>query len=144
MFKNWGSPCYFRRNQTVFVYIVGFIFMVFLVEKLIYTINKWFTFVPSWFSQQDNLSNLINLGVYVNGWPKYARILKLKLMWPIIWWMIFFRTLTAEDPSIGKILSKKKCGGVGLLSEKTEALHAELKEKVEAATSSYSTAVDFL
>ena len=35
-------------------------------------------------------------------------------------------------------------GGTGLLSEKAEALHAELNERVEAATSSYSAAVDFL
>ena len=35
-------------------------------------------------------------------------------------------------------------GGTGLLSEKTETLHAELHERTEAATSSYSAAVDFL
>ena len=34
--------------------------------------------------------------------------------------------------------------GTGLLSEKTEALHAELNERTEAATSSYSAEVDFL
>ena len=34
--------------------------------------------------------------------------------------------------------------GTGLLSEKTEALHAKLNERAEAATSSYSAAVDFL
>ena len=33
---------------------------------------------------------------------------------------------------------------MGLLSEETEALHAELNERVEAATSSYSAAADFL
>ena len=33
---------------------------------------------------------------------------------------------------------------MGLLSEETEALHAELNEKAEATTSSYSAAVDFL
>ena len=38
----------------------------------------------------------------------------------------------------------KKIGGYGLLSKKTEALHAELNKRVEAATSSYSAAVDFL
>ena len=31
-----------------------------------------------------------------------------------------------------------------LFFEKTEALHAKLNERVEAATSSYSPAVDFL
>ena len=49
-----------------------------------------------------------------------------------------------EDPSIGRILSEKKYGGTELLSEKTEVLHAEINEKVEAATSSYSAKVDFL
>ena len=33
---------------------------------------------------------------------------------------------------------------MGLLSEKMEALHAELNERAEAATSSYSGAPDFL
>ena len=41
-------------------------------------------------------------------------------------------------------LSQKKCRGTGLLSGKTEALHAELNERAEEATSSYSAAVDFL
>ena len=36
-----------------------------------------------------------------------------------------FKTET-EDRSIGKILSEKKYGGTGLVSEKTEALFAEL------------------
>ena len=35
-------------------------------------------------------------------------------------------------------------GVQGLLSEKSEALHAELNERAEAATSSYSAEVDFL
>ena len=50
----------------------------------------------------------------------------------------------SEDPSIGSILSDKKYGGTGLLSEKTEALHAELNERAEAATRSYSAEVNFL
>ena len=54
----------------------------------------------------------------------------------------------SEDPSIGRSLSKKKKkknGGTGLLSEKKmEALHAELNERAEAATGSYSAEVDFL
>ena len=33
---------------------------------------------------------------------------------------------------------KKKYRGKGLLSQKTEALHAELNERAEAVTSSYS------
>ena len=39
---------------------------------------------------------------------------------------------------------KKKYGGTGLLSEKTEALHAELNERAEVAARSYSAEVDFL
>ena len=38
----------------------------------------------------------------------------------------------------------KKYGGTELLSEKTEALYAELNERAEAATSSYSATTDFL
>ena len=34
-------------------------------------------------------------------------------------------------------------GRTGLLSEKMEALHAELNKRAEAATSSYSAEVDF-
>ena len=56
----------------------------------------------------------------------------------------FFSNSDCRRPFHRKDFKQKKCGGAGLLSEKTEALHAELKEKVEAATSSYSTAVDFL
>ena len=37
----------------------------------------------------------------------------------------------------------KKNEGMGLLSEKTKALHAELDERAEAAISSYSVEVDF-
>ena len=39
---------------------------------------------------------------------------------------------------------KKKYGGTGLISEKTEALYVELNERAEAATSSYSAPSDFL
>ena len=49
----------------------------------------------------------------------------------------FFLTLTVR---------KKKCkkyGGTELFSEKTEAMHAELNKRAEAATSSYSSVVDF-
>ena len=50
----------------------------------------------------------------------------------------------SEDLSIGRILSWKKYGGTGLISEKTEALCAELYKRAEAATSSYSVTCDFL
>ena len=39
---------------------------------------------------------------------------------------------------------KKKYGGTELVSEKTEALFAELNERVEAATSTYSATGEFL
>ena len=42
-----------------------------------------------------------------------------------------------------KILSEKKHGDTGLISEKTEALYAELNERAQAATSSYFVAGDF-
>ena len=38
---------------------------------------------------------------------------------------------------------KKIYGRTGLLSEKTQVLYAELNERAEAATSSYSAAGDF-
>ena len=50
----------------------------------------------------------------------------------------------SEDLSIGRILSWKKYGGTGLISEKTEVLLTELNERVEAPTSSYSATGDFL
>ena len=48
------------------------------------------------------------------------------------------------DLSIGRILSEKKHVGTGLISEETEALYAELNERMESATSSYSATTDFL
>ena len=48
------------------------------------------------------------------------------------------------DLSIGRILSEKKYVGTGLISEETEALYAELNERMESATSSYSATTDFL
>ena len=40
--------------------------------------------------------------------------------------MCTYFKIETEDHSIGKILSEKKYGGTGLVSEKTEALFAEL------------------
>ena len=45
---------------------------------------------------------------------------------------------------MGSILSEKIYGGMGLPSEKTEALHAELNERAKVATISYSAAANFL
>ena len=56
----------------------------------------------------------------------------------------FFLTLPVRRPFHRKEFKWRGYGSMGLLSEETEALHAELNEKAEAATSSYSAAVDFL
>ena len=50
----------------------------------------------------------------------------------------------SEDLSIGRILSEKRYSGTGLISEKTKALHAEINERAEAATNSYSETGNFL
>ena len=136
-FKNRGSPCYFlsSRGQKIknitkieqkrlflFTFLVSF-FMAFLAQKLIYTINIWFNFVFGSFFQQDHLLNLFISGVYAKRWPKCARI------------------------SIQKLRTThwaKKYGGAGLVSEKTEALYAELNKTVEAATSSYFATGEFV
>ena len=46
----------------------------------------------------------------------------------------YFKTKT-DNHSVGRSLTEKKYGGTGLVSEKTEALYAELNERVEAAIS---------
>ena len=58
--------------------------------------------------------------------------------------MNFFLALTVWRYFHRKDFEWKKYGGTGLLFEKTEALHAELHKRAEAATSSYSAEVDFL
>ena len=50
----------------------------------------------------------------------------------------YFKTET-EDQSL-----RKKYGGTGLVSGKTEALYAEFNKTVKAAISSYSAAGEFL
>ena len=52
-------------------------------------------------------------------------------------WWFFFSNFDCQYISIGRILSGKKWGGTRFISEKTEALHAELNERDEAATSGY-------
>ena len=56
----------------------------------------------------------------------------------------FFLTLTVWRHLNGKDFKWKKYRGMGLFSEKMEALHAELNERVEAASSSYSPVANFL
>ena len=56
----------------------------------------------------------------------------------------FFLTLTVLGPFHRNDFKRKKVGGTGLISEKTEALYAELNERAEAATSSCAVTDDFL
>ena len=56
----------------------------------------------------------------------------------------FFPTSTVRGLFHRKDFRRGKHVGTGLISEKAEAMHVELKERVEAATSSYSAEVDFL
>ena len=55
---------------------------------------------------------------------------------------MYFKTET-EDYSIRRSLSEKKNRCTGLVSEKTEALYAELNERMEAGTSNYSATDKF-
>ena len=55
----------------------------------------------------------------------------------------YFKTET-EDYSIRRRLNEKKYGGTGLVPEKTEALYAELNERVETATSIHCATGEFL
>ena len=56
----------------------------------------------------------------------------------------FFQHWLSVELSIGRILSEKKHGGAGLLSENKEALYAALNEEAEAGTSSYSATGNLL
>ena len=56
----------------------------------------------------------------------------------------FFLTLTIRRPFLRKDFKWRGYGSMGLLSEETEALITELNKRVEAATSSYSVAANFL
>ena len=58
--------------------------------------------------------------------------------------VFFFLTLTVRGPFHGKDFKWKKYWGKGLISEKAEALHVEINERVETTTSSYSATGDFL
>ena len=114
--------------------------MAFLAQKLIYIINIWFSFVFGWFFEQ---LNFFISGVYAKRWPKCARISHTKT--DVAQNLIdFFPNLTLRGPFHRRILSEKKYGGMGLISEKTEVLYTELNERAEAATGSYSGTGDSL
>ena len=158
--KSRGSPCYFlsSRGQKIrnivkikqkilflFTFLVSF-FMVFLAQKLIYTINIniWFNFVQLYsFIEQDHLLNFILFGVYAKSWPK-VHVFHYKNWFSAKSDLFFSNFDLPEDISIGRILSEKKYRSTVLVSEKTEVLYAELIERAEAATSSYSVTGNFL
>ena len=73
-------------------------------------------------------NNDLNVQVFQNRNPRYS----LKSVR-----QFFFLALTVRKKG-------KKIWGYGPFSEKKEAMDAELNERVETATSSYSAAVDFL
>ena len=81
-FKNKGSSCYFlnsrgqeiknitnieQKKLSLFTFMVS-LFMVLLVQKLIYTTNIWLNFVFVAFYEKYHLLNLIILRVYVKRW----------------------------------------------------------------------------
>ena len=91
----------------------------------------------------DYPSNLFAIGVFAKRWPKCARISIQNWCSPKSdRWL--FLTLTVRAPFHRKFFKWKKYGGAGLISEKTEALYADLNKRAEAATSSYSVTGDFL
>ena len=56
----------------------------------------------------------------------------------------FFLTLVVRGPFHRKDFEWKKYGSTGLISEKAEVLYADLNERAEAVTSSYSVTGDSL
>ena len=61
-----------------------------------------------------------------------------------VYMWIFLLTLAGRRTFHRKDFKWRGYGSMGLLSEETEALHAEPNERVEAATSNYSAVVSFL
>ena len=77
-------------------------------------------------------------------------LIKLILVYALIYFLFNFHQIllwqlwaTIEDLSIGNILSEKKYGSTGLITEKTEAFYVKFNKRAEAATSSYSAPGDF-
>ena len=99
-----------------------------------------------WFIFKQDLTNLIMLEVY-------AKIdLNVHVFQKKNWcssksdrWFCDSHTLTVRATFRSKDFRwKKKYGGTGLLSQKTEALYVEPNKRAEAAISSYFAAGDFL
>ena len=98
----------------------------------------WFNVVLGSFLKSDHLFNLIILAGYAERSPKYALILKQPF--DITQNLIdnfFFLTLTVRRPSHREDFKWKKYGSTLLISEKTETLYVELKERPEAATNNF-------
>ena len=58
--------------------------------------------------------------------------------------MIVFSNFNVREPFHREGFKWGKYGSTGLISVKTEAFYAEINERAEAATSSYSATDDFL
>ena len=120
-FKNRGLPCYFldvKRSKILqklnkrdcFCNILGLIFVAFLAQKLICTVNIYLILCLTHFFEQDHLLNLLIFGVYAQRWPKCAHIQNRN-------WRQFHT----------KEFKWKEKRSAGLVSETTEALYAELR-----------------
>ena len=131
--KNSEPPWYFlevKRSKTLqklnkkdcFFNILGLIFMAFLAQKLIYTVTIYLT---------SCLDHFLNKVIYFSS--LCAHDLNMHVFQNRNW-----------EPFHRKEFKWKKYGCTGLVSEKTDALYAELNEKVEAATSSCSATGEFL
>ena len=64
-----------QKRLFLFTFLVS-IFMAFLAQKLIYTINIWFNFVFGSFFEENYPLNWIIFGVYAEKWPKCTRVSK--------------------------------------------------------------------
>ena len=120
-------------RQFLFTLLVSF-FMAFLAQKLIYTINIWFNFVPGSFFWTRSSIKLYYFRSLCENMTLNKHVFQDR-NWCSTksdrWF--FFLTLAVRWHFYGKHFKWKKYGGAGLLSEKTEA-----------ATGSYSTDVDLL
>ena len=96
------------------------------------------------FFEQDHLLYLFILGVHAKRWSKCAQKYNTKADVARNLIDNFFLTLTVRGPFHRKDFKWKNDGVAGLISEKTDFLYAELYERAEAATGSYSVTGDSL
>ena len=95
--------------------------MIFLTERLIYTINIWFNFVFGSFFEQDYLSNLIILGFMQKDDQMFTYF---KIETDVTQNLMddFFFILTVRGPFHRKDFKWKKTWSTVLISEKTKVL----------------------